>query len=112
MKSGKAQKLTMPMQWSEGFTETSSRGRTQQASLKRPVVNRHLQCYQYREWQYLTSKNVLAKNLQDGSVVCARSAKNCRCLRCALGASPSVLLSTMDSQLEAVRHKICKVEDE
>ena len=30
---------------------------------------------------------------------------------CALGTSPSLLLSTMDSQLEAVRHKIPKVED-
>ena len=29
---------------------------------------------------------------------------------CALGTSPSLLLSTMDSQLEAVRHKILKVE--
>ena len=33
----------MPMQWSGGFAETIGRGR-------------HLQ---YREWQYLTSKNVL-----------------------------------------------------
>ena len=31
---------------------------------------------------------------------------------CALGTSASLLLSTMDSQLEAVRHKMCKVEDE